>query len=102
MFKDGKKIAMKKKIRYRSPNISFKYTFFFKQKVLNLKRTYLLPSQRKIYQIFQALGQSCHLLAYAQKTPCDQDLRGLYRIEQHIASNSEELHLWAFGSQWGR
>jgi len=27
-FKDGKKIAMKKKIRYWSPNISFKYTFF--------------------------------------------------------------------------
>src|SRR5690606_31389966 len=27
-FKDGKKIAMKKKIRYWSPNINSKYTFF--------------------------------------------------------------------------
>ena len=50
-IKDGKKIAMKKKINIGSPILAQIYAFYLKT-CLFIRRTCLLPSQRTTYRIF--------------------------------------------------
>ena len=67
-IKDGKKIAMKKKINIGCPILPQIYVFYLKTKGFVLKRTYLLLFQKKTCQISQVWAQNYHYPASFQKT----------------------------------